>query len=53
MPNLPTAEMAMPVSTEATNGFVTELNEKIKYYRTTLSTREGRMSAAAAKEAKA
>ena len=39
-------------STEATSGFVTELNEKIKYYRTTLSTREGRMVAAAAKEAK-
>ena len=40
-------------STEATKGFVTELNEKIKYYRTTLSAREGRLAAASAKEAKA
>jgi hypothetical protein len=38
-------------SAEAISGFVTELNEKIKYYKTTISMREGRV--AAAKEAKA
>lgn len=40
-------------SSAAMTNFVTELNEKIKYYKTTISIREGRFASAAAKKAKA
>lgn len=47
------ATIVLGQSCEAMSGFVTELNEKIKYYKNTISMREGRFAAAAAKEAKA